>query len=61
MYMFKLSYKAIQKFKEIYKSEFGTDLDDIEANRLGGELLEFFNIIYRSIPRTDDNKKHNSP
>lgn len=53
--MLKLSEKAIQKFKEIYQSEFGTDLDDTEANRLGIELLEFFKLIYRQMP----NKKVN--
>lgn len=58
--MFKLSDKAIQKFKEIYQSEFGIDLDDIEANRLGVELLEFFKLIYRSIPKMDDNKVLNT-
>lgn len=53
--MLKLSEKAIQKFKAIYQSEFGTDIDDIEANRLGIELLEFFKLIYRQIPNEKAN------
>jgi hypothetical protein len=53
--MLKLSDKAIQEFKKIYQSEVGTDLDDIEANRLGIELLEFFKLIYRQIPNNKAN------
>jgi len=49
--MFKLSVKAISEFKKIYKKEFGIEIDDIQANKLGIELLEFFKLIYRPIPK----------
>lgn len=49
--MFKLSDKAIAEFKKIYKQQFGVELDNTEANRLGLQLLEFFKLIYRPIPK----------
>ena len=51
--MFKLSDKAIAEFKRLYQKEFGVEIDDITANKLGIEQLEFFKLIYRPIPKTD--------
>ena len=47
----KLSQKAIDDFKKIYFKQFGIDLSDEEANALGIELLEFFRLIYKPIPK----------
>lgn len=55
--MFKLSDKAIAEFKKIYQQEFGVDLDNAEANRLGLQLLEFFKLIYRPIPKDNKDSK----
>ena len=49
--MMKLSQKAIDEFKVIYFKKFGVDLTDEQANELGVELLEFFKLIYRPIPK----------
>lgn len=47
-----LSTKAITDFKKIYQKKFGVNLTDIEANEKGVELLEFFKLFYRPIPKT---------
>lgn len=48
-----LSYKAISDFKRIYLEKFNQQLSDEEANKLGVELLEFFKLIYKPIPKKD--------
>lgn len=49
--MMRLSQKAILEFKAIYLKKFGVALTDEKANELGLELLEFFKLIYRPIPK----------
>ena len=46
-----LSKKALDKFKQIYQKEFMVELSDEEANEKGLELLEFFRLIYKPIPK----------
>lgn len=46
----KLSDNAIQEFKKIYLKKFGVELSGDQANEKGLELLNFFQLIYRSIP-----------
>jgi len=46
-----LSTKAIKDFKEIYFKQFGIKLSDTKANKLGVDLLLFFKLIYRPIPK----------
>jgi len=48
-----LSSKAIEDFKKIHLKKCGVLLNDDEANRLGIELLEFFKLIYKPIPKKD--------
>ena len=48
--MFTLKNTTLAEFKKIYKKEFGVEIDDITANKMGIELLEFFKLIYRPIP-----------
>lgn len=48
-----LSSKAIEDFKKIHLKNCGVLLSDNEANRLGIELLEFFKLIYKPIPKKD--------
>ena len=47
----KLSPQAIKEFRAIYQEEFGSDLSDQEAYEMAGNLLRFFQVIYRSIPK----------
>lgn len=47
----KLSDKAIKDFKRVYFNKFGVRLSDEEANEKGIELLEFFRLIYKPIPK----------
>ena len=51
-----LSNKAIDEFKEIYHSEYGTRITDAEALELGINLLILFVRVYRPIPRGWDMK-----
>lgn len=48
-----LSNKAIVDFKKIYQKKFDVNLTDIEANEKGIELLEFFRLVYRPIPKNE--------
>jgi hypothetical protein len=41
----KLSQKAIEEFREAYKSEFGRLLSDTEIKEMAGRLLRFFGIL----------------
>ena len=49
--MMRLSKKAIDEFKSIYFQKFGIQLSDEQANELGVELLEFFKLIYKPVPK----------
>ena len=35
----------IQKYKEIYKKEFGEEITDAEAEEQGRNLVEFFRLL----------------
>jgi len=48
-----LSKKAIEVFKKVHLKNSGVLVDDDEANRLGIELLEFFRLIYKPVPKKD--------
>ena len=47
----RLSDKAIEEFREIYKKQFKEELSVEEANEKGLELLKFMKAIYKPIPR----------
>lgn len=49
--MMRLSKQAIDEFKTIYLKKYGVQLTDEQANELGVELLEFFKLIYKPIPK----------
>jgi hypothetical protein len=49
----KLSSQALRELKECYQRQFGVSLGDDEANDKGIELLEFFRIVYRPIPKNN--------
>ena len=44
----KLSEQSVREFIEIYRAEFGTELNHAAAEEMGSELLSFYQLI---IPR----------
>lgn len=53
-----LSNEAIQEFKQIYKEEYGEEISDDEANKLGVNFLNFCRIIFRPLPDNIINQKY---
>lgn len=51
-----LSFEAISEFKKIYEQEFGEKISDAEAQMLGNQLLNLFEVIYR--PLKEDRKDY---
>lgn len=51
----KLSKKALDEFKAIYKAEYGVELSDSEALDKGIRLLRLFKAVYRPITNTTQN------
>lgn len=47
----KLSDDALTTFKKNYQLMYGVKLTDEEATRKGLDLLQFFSIIYKPIPK----------
>jgi len=47
----KLSKEAIEEFKKIYFNKFKVELSDEEANTKGIELMEFFKLLYKPLPK----------
>jgi len=52
----KLSKKALDEFKAIYKAEYGVELSDGEALDKGIRLLRLFKAVYKPIKSTTQNK-----
>lgn len=55
--MLTLKDSTLTELKKIYKEQFGVEIDDATANKMGIELLEFFKLIYRPIPIQQDLQK----
>ncbi len=49
----KLSDNAICDFQKTHQSRFGISLSEEEANEKGLELLEFMKIVYREVPKVN--------
>jgi len=47
----KLSNKALEDFKKIYRKQFKVHITSEKANELGLELLEFFRLIYKPVQK----------
>lgn len=47
---------AIKDFKEIYKTEFGIEISDQEAQNQGIRLLQLMNLVYKPISKEWINK-----
>lgn len=47
-----ISEKALREFMELYREEFGVDLDEKTATELAINLLVFFKNIYRPIKKS---------
>lgn len=52
----KLSKKAIDEYKEIYRREYGKTLTDEDAYEQASNLLRLFKVIYRPLPSEKKNK-----
>lgn len=46
-----LSEKAIASFQQVYRQEFGTEINRDEAVAMGTKLLRLFKLIYQPIPK----------
>lgn len=46
-----ISDKALQEFKEIWRTEMGADISDVEAVELATNLLTLMDAIYEPIRR----------
>jgi hypothetical protein len=55
----RLSKEAINEFKAIYSEEFGEEISEAEAQEMGEKLLFLFKVIYRPIPKDDEEKLGN--
>lgn len=51
----KLSKKALDEFKAIYKAEYSIELTDSEALNKGIRVLRLFKAVYRPIKNTTQN------
>lgn len=47
---FDLSQRAISEFKEIYQKEFGEEITDEEAQKMGSNLLRLYKLLLDSPP-----------
>jgi hypothetical protein len=45
----RVSLKAMQEFKEIYKEEFGEDLSDADADETALRVLRLFSILLKPL------------
>jgi len=46
----RLSSKAIEEFKQIYKEEFGEELSDAQAQETALRVLRIFRLLLRPLP-----------
>lgn len=51
----KLSKKALDEFKAIYKAEYGVELSNAEALDKGIRLLRLFKAVYKPVKNTTQN------
>ena len=51
-----LSEKSIQKFKKIFKEDYGVEYSDEEAREASENLVGFFDLLYK-IDKRNKNKK----
>lgn len=49
----KLSQRAISGFQRIFQNMYGIKLSEEEANEKGLELLEFIQMVYKEVPKKD--------
>lgn len=49
----RISQKALDEFKQIYKDEFGKDLNDAEAYENASRLLRLMELVYKPMTKTD--------
>lgn len=47
-----LSDEMVEKFRELYRTNFGEDISREEAYEQGIQLLQMMKVIYRPLPNT---------
>lgn len=45
---------AIKEFQEIYNKEFGEEITEIEAEEMGGKLVNLMALIYKPIKKSNN-------
>jgi hypothetical protein len=55
----KLNKKEIQEFQNIYKKEFGKEIDEATAYKTARQLLGFFELLYKVNDKHESRKKYN--
>lgn len=57
-----LSDKSVQKFKEVFKKEYGKEYTDAEAREAAENLVGFFDLLIKVDRRNkEENLKNNKP
>jgi hypothetical protein len=51
-----LSKQAVDEFKQLYKKEYGEELNDFVASEAANRLVRMFEIIYKPIPKEWEEK-----
>ncbi len=52
-----LSEKAVQEFRDLYKSEFGIELSLEDATEKAYRLIGFYKAVFREPPANQENEK----
>lgn len=58
IFSIKLSQKAIEEFRQIWKQEFGEEISCEYAEMRGKELVHLFKVIYRPLPDHHSDIRH---
>lgn len=53
-----LSEESVEKFRELYRARFGEEISKDEAYERGTRLLNLVRLVYRPIPRADQNDEN---
>ena len=46
-----LDFETIKAFQEAYKKDFGEEITEEEAEKIGNNLTNLFQVIYKPIPK----------
>jgi hypothetical protein len=49
-----LSEKAIEEFKELYRIQYGENISNEDAYKMGENLISLFKILCRDLPNNEE-------